>query len=224
MVRFEQIWRKLTQSFELNSVGERGRSVTIQTILLLKGNIKERFDGLTVKVHDPNTNRLVKQTVYHTNKLRAASHLVQFVEGTNIEIDGVKFPFLQRCNGTTDPVTGVVTCCPGHHVFDNRHMHLNIMIYEHTVPVCALKIRAAKFIRKCFDANPGQSSDDLAKTILQSQTWMYICDRLLEPPWLAFRCKQCDHAMVEIRGCANSSAADIRSVLDLVEPELPSAP
>ena len=136
--RVQTLWRSLVQSFERDSsVGEHSRSVALKALVPLKENIQQRFYGATQKIYDANTNKFNKQTLYPGSPFLSASHPGQFVEEINIEMQGVKFPFLQRCDGTTDPVTGFITCCPGHHVFDNRHQSMGVMIDEHTVPVCA---------------------------------------------------------------------------------------
>ena len=135
----------------------------------------------------------------------------------NIEIGGVMFPFLHRCDGTTHPITGVVKCCPGHHIFDHHYQHHSICIFEHTVPVCALRILIGKYIRKCFDANPRHTAKSLTNAIVQSPTWEFICARLLQRPWLAFRCWQCNKDMELIRGCPNLSVDDVD--MQLNEPD-----
>ena len=122
-----------------------------------------------------------------------------FVDECNITIGSVQFPFLQRCDGTADPCTGVTTCCPGHFIFDHRYSHQGVAVFEHTVPVAALRRFLAKYIRKCFDSKPNLTKDQLIAFVLSSTTWSMIADRLTARPWFVFRCWQCNDKMVQLR-------------------------
>ena len=203
-------------SFADDGVGVQSRTTVQHKLDGCSSDLRVRYKGATSLVWDDDLGKDVKQVLYERQSMYDASSSAIFVDECNITIGGVQFPFLQRCEGTADPCTGVTDCCPGHFIFDHRYQHNRIGVFEHTVPVAALRKFLGKYIRKCFDSGLNLTKEELLAFVPSSATWSMIADRLTARPWFVFRCWQCNHKMHEIR--ARIEKLIDKGILDLVDP------